>query len=135
MFPSYDNYISSPSHSIRVRHKKENGAPLAGLFRPDTPFRHYLSRKSLFSVFFRFHVSIYGLYIVELFQTFYHLVDSFTLFRSHVFQVVRDVSEITTDIFKATFFQMFLDSRIALRITVDSDSSFFRSSSNSSSTL
>lgn len=68
---------------------------------------------SLFSAFFRFHVSINRLYIIKLFETLYHLVDGFALLGSHILHIVRDIGKLTADIFKTALFQMFLDSCIA----------------------
>jgi hypothetical protein len=42
-----------------------------------------------------------------------------------VFQIVGDIGEVTTDIFETALFKVFLDSCIALRITINSDSAFF----------
>ena len=50
---------------------------------------------SLFSAFFRFHVSINRLYIIKLFETLYHLVDGFTLLGSHILHIVRDIGKLT----------------------------------------
>ena len=51
-------------------------------------------------LFFRTHVGINGLHIIKLLQAFYHLVDSFTLFWSYIFQIIGNISKFTTYIFK-----------------------------------
>ena len=45
--------------------------------------------------------------------------------RLNIFQVIGNVGKLTTDIFKAALFQMFLNSGVALRITINSDCTLF----------
>ena len=70
---------------------------------------------------FWLHVGINSLNIVKLFQLLNHLVDSFTLLRSYILQIVRDVSELGTSYLETLSLQMLLNLAEACRSTVDSD--------------
>ena len=55
----------------------------------------------IFLFFFRLHIGINRLYIIELFEAFHHFVNGFALFRSHVLLVIRNISELTSDILES----------------------------------
>ena len=67
------------------------------------------------------HVGIDVLYVVELFEAFYHLLNDGTLLVVHLLEVVGDVGELSSDILEALLLKIFLYLSVGFRVTVDGD--------------
>ena len=74
-----------------------------------------------FSAFVFLHIMEYILYIVIFFQLFNQLIQCFTLFGCHFFQIVRDTNKLAACDFVTVLFQIFLDSGVLSKFAVDND--------------
>lgn len=74
-----------------------------------------------FSAFVFLHIMEYILYIVIFFQLFNQLIQCFTLFGCHFFQIVRDTNKLAACDFVTVLFQIFLDSGVLSKFAVNND--------------